>query len=58
MYLFARREDMIDVYEVVKVPELLKEYRKKILDKYHDIPFFYTLKTNVSNTVNEFNNSL
>ena len=57
MYLFTREKDMIDVYKVSKDPELLKNYRQKILDKYQDQPLFYTLKTNVSGTVSEFKDS-
>lgn len=58
MYLFTREKENIDVYKVSKKADLLKKYRENILNKYSHQPLFYTLKTNVSDTVSEFKDSL
>ena len=54
MYLFSQNKNKIDVYEVVADTDKLKQYRKKILDTYQEDELFYTLKSNVSETVFDF----
>lgn len=54
MYLFSQNKNKIDVYEVVADTDKLKQYRKKILDTYQEHELFYTLKSNVSETVFDF----
>lgn len=54
MYLFSQNKNKIDVYEVLADTDKLKQYRKKILDTYQEHELFYTLKSNVSETVFDF----
>ena len=54
MYLFSQNKNKIDVYEVLADTDKLKQYRKKILDTYQEHKLFYTLKSNVSETVFDF----
>ena len=54
MYLFSQNKNKIDVYEVVADTDKLKQYRKKILDTYQEHKLFYTLKSNLSETVFDF----